>query len=725
MFKKKSRVINFLSIFFPLFLTSFSVLTLEITYARVLSVITYYHFSSMIISIALLGFGAAGAYLSVKFQKQKEKINLYFLEKNLFLFFVSIIFGFYLIIKIRFFPLSWNADWTNQLALIFFYILMGLPFYFAGLVISSFFSVYPEKANLLYFSDLMGAGLGSVGSVILFHFISAPLFSKKIRLIALSFCILFLFFSYKIVNEKTILIYPPPSKSMFNFASPWKGKNVIEYSKWNIIEKVDVTKSLRSKVWGFGGEISPIYSSQKCELRYIFKDGIMSSGIMKIRGKILKKEFYEYSGKLADKCILIPWEGRHFFSRFEGKVDVIETSGLDEYPALSSGAYAMCENYIFTVESIISMLNHLTKRGIISITRIYFNPPRETLRLVTTAKEALRRLKTLEPSKHFIIIKGKRWANTLIKKMPFTEKEVENLKKWALKMKFDFIYLPFQKNKNPIDKYLRLSKKEEKYFLKEYPYKIYPVTDNSPFFFQYYKWKNLFKMKMGNWVYEQLMPIGLKMVIFSLIQITLLGLFFIIIPLLSIKIPKNEKWFLPMVYFSSIGLGYILIEIVLIQKFNYFLGGPVYALAVTLFALLTFSGIGSFFFRKRIVNQSFPKKIILTIILIGILYIFSLNWLINLFLPLNRTLRIFASFLIIAPLGFLMGFPFPFGIKILKTREREMLIPWAWGVNSVFTVFGSVFCLFISLNFGFNYALALGICSYAFALISISFCKYK
>ncbi len=371
------------------------------------------------------------------------------------------------------------------------------------------------------------------------------------------------------------------------------------------------------------------------------------------------------------------------------------------------------------------MLNHLTKRGVISITRIYFNPPRETLRLVTTAKEALRRLKTLEPSKHFIIIKGKRWANTLIKRMPFTEKEVENLKKWALKMKFDFIYLPFQKNKNPIDKYLRLSKKEEKYFLKEYPYKIYPVTDNSPFFFQYYKWKNLFKMKMGNWVYEQLMPIGLKMVIFSLIQITLLGLFFIIIPLLSIKIPKNEKWFLPMVYFSSIGLGYILIEIVLIQKFNYFLGGPVYALAVTLFALLTFSGIGSFFFRKRIVNQSFPKKIILTIILIGILYIFSLNWLINLFLPLNRTLRIFASFLIIAPLGFLMGFPFPFGIKILKTREREMLIPWAWGVNSVFTVFGSVFCLFISLNFGFNYALALGICSYAFALISISFYKYK
>jgi len=791
---KKLRHIDLIKLLLPISLTSFSVLTLEITYSRILSVMTYYHFSSMIISIALLGFGAAGAYLSVEIRKNTKKLNIYFLERNLFLFFVSIIFGFYLITKIRFFPLNWNIDWTNQLALVFFYILIGLPFYFAGLVLSLFFSIFPERANLLYFSDLIGAGFGSIGSVILFQLISAPLilhfisilglififlsplFSKKFRLLSLFFCILFLFFSFKIVRERNILIYPPPSKSMSKFVSPLKRKNIIEYSKWNIIEKVDVTKSLKIRVWGFGGEISSLYKDFQCELRYIFKDGIMSSGIIKInkslnkynflsgyimsapyylnkyksaiiigpgggidilialyhgikhiigveinpvKVNILKNEFYKYSGKLTDKCILIPWEGRHFFSRYQRKVDVIETSGLDEYPALSSGAFAMSENYILTVEAISSMLNHLTERGVISITRIYFDPPRETLRLVTTAKEALRKNGISNPSKHFVVIKGKKWTNTLIKRTPFTDKDIENLNKWVSKMKFDFLYLPYQKSRNPIDKYLRLPKEEEKTFVDEYPYKISPVTDNSPFFFQYYKWKNLFKIKVGNWVYEKLMPIGLKIVIFSLIQITVLGIGFIIIPLLSIKMPKNEKWYLPMTYFASIGLGYILIEIVLIQKFNYFLGGPVYALAVTLCSLLTFSGIGSFFFRKRLVTSAIHKKIISIIIIIGIIYIFLLNW-INIFLPFNRTLRIFVSFLIIGPLGFFMGVPFPFGIKILKSRKREFYIPWAWGVNSVFTVFGSIFCLLISLNYGFNLALALGICSYAIALVSIS-----
>lgn len=775
-------------IFFSLFLTSFSVLTLEIIFAKIFSVLSYYHFSSMIISIAMLGFGAAGAHITYK--SRKDNLDLSLIERNLLFFLISIVIVFYLVIKIRFYPLSWDADWTNQISLVFLYLLMGFPFYFAGSIISSLFTLYPEKANTLYFTDMIGAGLGSLSSVFLLMIFPAPLilhliaiiglafmalvsfFKKTIRVASLAFLLLFLFFSYKIESKNEILVHVPTGKSLFKWVKPWSKQKVVEYSKWNIIERLDVTRSIDSKIWGYGGEVSPVFSEQRCKLRYLFKDGIMSSGILKIdkdikeyeflsgylisapyyiqpytsaavigfgggidllvalyhgvknvmgielnpeKVKILEKKYYQYSGKLIDRCILIPWEGRHFLSRWKGKVDVIGTSGLDSYPALSSGAYAMQESYIFTVESVISMLNHLTQNGVITTTRIYFNPPRETLKLVVTMKEALRKSGIANPWRHFLILKGNRWTNTLLKKTPFRDDELEKIKKWASKMEFDFFYIPDEKMSNAIDEYLRTSYEHEDEFIKSYPYRIEPATDNSPFFFQYYKWRHIFNIKKDKWA---LMPIGLKIVIFSLIQITVLGLIFIGVPLLFNRSPTKKRWQLPLAYYAAIGLGFILIEIVLIQKLNYFLGGPIYALAVTLFTILTFSGLGSYLVRKRNVTRKSVVISVFILICIALFLIFGLNFFLNMLMPLNRVSRIAVSIIVLAPLAIFMGMPFPSGIVRLRKLEMENLIPLAWGVNSIFSVFGSVFCLFVSLNWGLNAAFLAGVAAYVFALLS-------
>ncbi len=176
-------------------------------------------------------------------------------------------------------------------------------------------------------------------------------------------------------------------------------------------------------------------------------------------------------------------------------------------------------------------------------------------------------------------------------------------------MRFAVVYNPFEPEKdNHFSRFIRMSPEERKKFCREYVYRITPATDNSPFFFQYYKWKNLFKEKKSRWGYAVLMPVGLKLIIYSLLQVTLLGLLFIILPVTKLKVSSTA--FITrntLLYFAFIGLGFILVEIIIIQKFLVFLGGPLYSLSVALFSILVFSGIGSYFSPR--IAQKLKKNI--------------------------------------------------------------------------------------------------------------------
>jgi spermidine synthase len=785
-----------LSLGFIVFFVSFSVLSLEILYSKIFAVITYYHFSSMIISIALLGFGAAGSYLSLKYSKNIKEDS--FIIKNLiYLNFVNLV-SFYLIIKMRFYPILLSNDWLNQLSLLFFYIMLSLPFFFGGKILSYIFTNSSSDINKLYFFDLVGGGIGSLLIFFLINSFSVPTILHLISVLLSVVTIFYIFLSkklykYLIVNliiiiliffiirdihsHKKILVYPPPSKEGFKWAPPWSHGKEIEYTKWNIIERLDITKSFKRKTWDFGGDISKKYFNSTMELRYMFKDGIASTGILKVdkpiekyeflRGylqaapykfrryksvisigfgggidlwiayyhrikkiigveinplkvEVLKNRYKEYSGNLSDKAFLIPEEGRHFLSRTKIKVDVIQMSGLDSYPALSSGAFAMSENYVFTKEAIKNMIKHLNKNGVISINRIFFVPPRETLRMVTTMITALEELKIKDIKDKFFIIKGFRWANILLKPNGFTKEEIIKLNKWLDEMDFQTVYNPEHKEQNNLfAKMINTGKKGRMEFYKKYVYRVNPATDNSPFFFQYYKWTNLFS-EHSKWAYAQLMPVGLKIIIYSIIQITILGLIFIILPLRKNKIEIPKKIVIDtIVYFSSIGLGFILIEVVMIQKFIVFLGGPIYSLSVILFSILIFSGLGSYF-SKRLSFKNFNyKHSFLLIIIISILYILFLNSIFNSLLHLNTIIRIIIAIGLLSPLSFFMGFPFPSGIKFISAKHNE-IIPWAWAVNSIFTVFGSVLCLFLSITFGFVQTWIIALLFYFIAYIFVN-----
>jgi hypothetical protein len=178
------------------------------------------------------------------------------------------------------------------------------------------------------------------------------------------------------------------------------------------------------------------------------------------------------------------------------------------------------------------------------------------------------------------------------------------------------------------------------------------------------------------------------------------------------------------VFFSALGIGYMLIEIAAVQKFLLFLGYPTRALTVILFSLLLSSGIGSFV-SGRLASEykAIIKNILIActfIILIASIYIFALPKIFEFLLPLDSAIRITATILLIFPLGFFMGMPFPSGIRMLHESSNES-IPWIWGINGSMSVLGSILATINGILLGLSYAILFGAVAYFTALLCATF----
>ena len=159
-----------------------------------------------------------------------------------------------------------------------------------------------------------------------------------------------------------------------------------------------------------------------------------------------------------------------------------------------------------------------------------------------------------------------------------------------------------------------------------------------------------------------------------------------------------------------LGIGFMLVEISLIQRFVLFLGQPILSLAVLLFSLLAGAGAGSLY-SGRLTSKKISGGIAtasLAITATVVAYTFIIPPLFNQLLGLPLAIRLAAMIIVLIPLGFLMGFPFPLGIRALKEANLENFIPWMWGINGVGSVLGSVLTIVIAVVFGFTQALLTG-----------------
>ncbi|MFQ5885851.1 MAG: hypothetical protein ACE5II_01310 [Anaerolineae bacterium] len=406
--------------------------------------------------------------------------------------------------------------------------------------------------------------------------------------------------------------------------------------------------------------------------------------------------------------------GRSYLRRSDVKFDLIQLSLSDSFRPVTSGAYSLQENYTYTEEAFMEYWKHLSPRGIFMVHRWLQIPPSEGLRAFALAVTALEGAGGVDPGQHIAALRSFSTMLLLVKRSQFTFQEIERVRDFASERQLDLVYYPGM----PIEEAnkIYLLEKPEYYlacqdllragdkaeFYRAYPFDISPPSDDRPFFFHFFTWRQLPAIleSLGK-IWQPFGGSGYLVLWALLILALLASLVLIILPLSFLRgIGGRGIKGRVFLYFFLLGIGYLFVEIPLIQRFILFLGHPVYALGAVLFALLTFSGLGSLSSPRLPLGRG--------VLLLGatiFLYPFLLPHLFRSLLGLGLGLRLLSSILILAPLGFLMGLPFPKGIAA-TSRFAPGFIPWAWGINGCASVLSSILASMGALTFGFSWVLA-------------------
>ncbi|MCI0620909.1 MAG: hypothetical protein L0387_04430 [Acidobacteria bacterium] len=757
---------------FAVFVISASILMLELVLTRIFSVKLYYHYAFMVISLALLGSGASGVYVYLfpNFFRRDR------LERQLFLacwlFAASIPLTLALILRLDF-----QFDFTlRQLGrILLLYSIPAVPFFLGGLCLSLAMTHLAENVSRLYSFDLAGAACGCLLVIPLLNVLGGPQAMLSIASLAAAVCWLLLPSggSRSWLWIPLFLVGPITAFLILSPGNPWlkiqyvKGRNEGEalFSKWDSSSRITVVQVNRDRknTWiimdGDAGTLLPDFDGNIASWRFLQArvsslayhikpsaqtlivgpgGGIdvltaLTFGNREITGvevnpitvnDVMREQFKDFTGGLyfRPEVQIHVDEGRSFIRRAAQSYDIIQATLVDTWAATAAGAFALTENNLYTVEAFKDYFSKLKDDGILTFTRWNLEPPQQDLRLVSLTRAAMQELGLSGPERSMIIVRESRQreaveCNFLFKKSGFTDEEVQRIEAISQANAFEMLYTPLTRPDNPFTKLITAANPRP--FYDSYPYDVSPPRDNSPFFFHTVRLRQVWSSLFLSWESKKT-NVGLLVLFLVFLAALVLVLLFILVPLYGFrkKALSERRGSSELGYFVCLGLGFILIEMTLVQKFILFLGRPVYALSVVLFATLLFSGLGSLF-SGRLPKDRLRRSISAVCLLVAALvlaYLPLLPFFLYRFVGLTTPLKALLVIAFLAPLGFVMGMPMPLGIQWLQ-RVSPPLIPWAWGINGSASVLGSILTMVIAVNLGFNQALTLAIGLYLLAAL--------
>lgn len=446
-------------------------------------------------------------------------------------------------------------------------------------------------------------------------------------------------------------------------------------------------------------------------------------------------KIYDFSGRVytsPDTTVSLI-DGRHLIKTLPSKsTDLIVLNGVDTFSGLSSGAYAYAESYLYTKNAMEDYLRVLKDGGMINLYRWAFPAlPREELRLQAIAMAALKSIGSQKPWEHIIIGIHGSWAVFLIKKTPFSEKERDIVSGYLQNHHTVVVYPPqenLKKAAGPVhafEDYVEFFKNDAVLsFEKFYPYDISVITDDNPFFYKYYKLKEF--NVLHTYAFHHTGPVVFLTQLLILLQSLVFIALFIFVPLLIVKLKGLKQ--LPagalgnfVGFFACLGLGFMLIEIPLMQRFVLLLGSPIYSISVVLAVLLAATGLGSLLIGKLEKSRNTGEPPLTTITVLLVAYVIALialgTRIYDAFMPFSFINRIFLVAALIFPVGILLGAYFPCGLRLIGSGHKDA-IAWAWGINCGFSVFGSILAIIIAQFQGFNAVLMLACVVYLLALLA-------
>ena len=744
-------------------LISISLLSMELIWTRILAAEFFYTFAFLVLSLAVLGLGMGALTLRLFPRLTQNRL----LPLSLLLGGLMILAGPSLVYRLGMNFSALHSDLSMLPRLVLMILILSSSYFFCGIALTLLLKQYHPRIDRLYMADLLGAGAGvilailamnSLGTPAASFIMSIPVFvaatgylKPRQNFIPLLFIILALLgtvnaehllrsakperapviyqhwdamaqikmFVYPGDEARGLVIDNAANTPVYRFDGDYGHPDSIDEATWGIPvgDLIDRFEACRFLSLGAGGgadvlqalvegaaevyavEVNPWFNR-------LLREGD-PAGYLTSYTDTLDTAFADlpaYSGHIYDnpRVTVISEDARAFIRRQPAHFDVIYSLSSNTFAALASGSFALAENYLFTTEAFRDYWTALSDSGFLMLEHQFYMP-----RLVTEVQQALDEMDIAEPRKHFAVYD-----------LPKMHRKVLLLSKQLLEPDLLAIALTNITSENGQDIHLLFPAVDSlrnndiqnivdqgwRTWADSVAIDISPNTDNRPFAAQMGLWKNL-KLDQE----KRLLPYEFfgfpltKVILLSIILVVFL--FMVPLTLLPFRMTGPKLSRSQYLYFASIGFAYMAIELILMQQYTLLVGPSVYSVAAILAGLLLWSGVGS-----RWSGRFSARTVFLAIAVWVILDILLFNTLVEVFGTAAQGFRIATVLILLAPLGFFMGMPFPKGVGMVGD-----LVDWGFAVNGAASVLGSTLTLLIVLQYGFMIGLICALLGYALA----------
>ena len=780
-------------------LISCAALGLEILLMRLFAIVQWHHFAYLAVSLAMLGYGAAGTARAILGARLHAHFSRVFAVSAI-LFALTAPAAFLIAQAVPFNALETLWDTRQWLWLALQYLVLFVPFFFAAFCLCLAFSRFGSQSHRIYGADLWGAGAGAllalgllfilppqrvlllvaslglaaaglawspprhwVGGMLLLAALALP-WAIPNTLLALQPAPYKSLSQTLLVTDTTVKLEkhsplgqvtvvespgvplryapglsltatrePPPQLGVFvdgegpaaitQFNGEWEPLTFLGQMPSAMPYQILKRPSVLVLGAGTGMDVLQALYHEAAQVDAVELDANMAA--------LVEQDYAAFAGQLyhLPQVRLHVAEARSFVAGSPARYDLMVLPLANTFGTASAGLYGLAADYLNTVEAFRIYFHHLKPDGILALNRWVQLPPRDLIKLAATAVEALAQEGVAQPALHLALLRGWQSATLLVKRTPFTSYEAAALHDFAEAQAFDLEWaggrvakgIPHHRLDRPYfqEAFAALSgaQQERDDFYRRYKFHIAPPTDDRPYFSHFFTWRALpeiLQLKERGGL--PLVEMGYPVLMATWIQAIVFGALLILLPLwiarrraMGTGTANRRRVF---TYFCLLGTAFMLLEMAFLQKFVLLLGHPLYAAAAVLTTFLLFAGMGSRFSAKLLGKGDWKVMIwpVAGIVLLGVGNLAVLSLLLEVAMGWPMGWRLALGVMLIAPLAFCMGMPFPLGMTRLAGKDTSLL-PWAYGVNACFSVMSASLATLLAIEIGFSgvVLLALGL----------------
>jgi hypothetical protein len=748
-----------------------SSLTFQVALTRLLAARLAYHYGFLAISLSLLGIGAAGLYVYVRpawFERRslEDALGTWSL-----VYAGALVVAVVVIVRLHFsqgYQSGAGPSGGFAWAIAATTVVSAIPAFASGIVVALAIRGYATWIGPVYAADLVGAGMGALLAVPLLVWFKPPVLIIALAVAAAGAGLLFslrvpsrtvigigtgVLLIVLVVAMATSIVSVPRNyfgAQYTNISEKWtplsrvlgydfgsgKGGAIVYDQAWAPVPAIvdgeipDWKKlSLGPQSIGFnmekGGRALIIGGGGGRDIDNALTSGIGDVDVIEINAAIrdiVDNQLGSFSGapyKLPHVHTSIG-DGRAVLAGRDTKYDEIHIGFTDTLSADSAQGFALSENNLYTREAFNEYFDHLTPDGILSVSRLRKLTGPEAVRVSVLALGALEHRGIKDPERNVVILRGtdilgSEFETVLARPRPWTSGELATVATLAKERTGGIVMAP---NGPYVAEWKDIHAQGWSKFCHSYTYNVCPPTDDQPFFFNTRRPSSIFSPPPDAPKND---PVSILLITLGILLLCALLAF--LLPLILVRRTRKPPSATSLAYFAAIGLGYLLVEIVFIQRFVLFLGFPTYSLSVVLFSLLTFTGVGSFFTpRLGLTKRTLNTALAITVGLL-VLAAFGLAPMLSTLIDQPFALRVLIAILVIAPIGVLLGMAMPIGLHRFEGLFPAAL-PYAWAVNGLASVVASVLGVAIALFVGFRATTLVAAACYGAALLHAALGKW-